>query len=271
MSPHLATSSSASLHRLSDWFLTGAGNRLVEEQLPHLATSARRFHGDALMWAGCQTPLLDTVSGCMVRNHFRLVEPGWSDAAGVMAETAEMSLFQASLREIPLPNNSLDAIILHHALEACEDPRTALRECARVLTGGGRLVVCAFNPLSLWGARSLYGRVRDDRFSELKFVNPFRLFDWLTVLGFEPEPVKYVAYNLPLDRIASDAAVWRGTRQILAKRQLPIGGAYVLSAVKIALAAGVRQTRLRDTAGKLAPVAYPKMSASRNLKDAERL
>jgi SAM-dependent methyltransferase len=207
----------------------------------------------------------------MVRNHFRLVEPGWSDAAGVMAETAEMSLFQASLREIPLPNNSLDAIILHHALEACEDPRTALRECARVLTGGGRLVVCAFNPLSLWGARSLYGRVRDDRFSELKFVNPFRLLDWLTVLGFEPEPVKYVAYNLPLDRIASDAAVWRGTRQILAKRQLPIGGAYVLSAVKIALAAGVRQTRLRDTAGKLAPVAYPKMSASRNLKDAERL
>ena len=270
MSPLLATSSSASLHRLSEWFNTGAGNRLALEQLPHLVTSARRFHGDALMWAGCQSPLLDTVSGCMVRNHFRLVEPGCAGVVEGAAETAEMSVFEASLREIPLPNCSLDAIVVHHALEAFEDPRTALRECARVLTGGGRLVICAFNPLSLWRARSWYGRVRDDYFSDLRFVNPFRLLDWLTVLGFEPEPMKYVAFNLPLDRPSSEAAIWRGTRRLVASRQLPIGGAYIVSAVKIALAAGDGQPRLRVAAGKLAPVAYPKLSVSRNGKDVER-
>jgi SAM-dependent methyltransferase len=269
MCPLLATSTTAAVHRLSDWFQTGAGSRLLEEQLPHLATSARRFHGDALLWAGCQSPLLDTVSGCMVRNHFRLVEPGCSGAAQVATENSDMSVFEGSLREVPLPNNCLDAIVVHHALEACEDPRTALRECARVLTGGGRLVVCAFNPLSLWGARAWYGRVRADSFSHLKFVNPFRLLDWLTVLGFEPEPIKYVAYNLPLDHTASDAVVWRGTRNLLAKRQLPIGGAYVLSAVKIAFAGGGRQSRIRVTGGKLAPVAYPKLSAPRILKDSE--
>jgi hypothetical protein len=79
------------------------------------------------------------------------------------------------------------------------------------------------------------------------------------------EPVKYVAYNLPIERAASEAALWRGARKLLSERQVPLGGAYVLTAVKKALASGSEQRPRRIPAGKLAPVAYPKLTASERL------
>jgi SAM-dependent methyltransferase len=201
----------------------------------------------------------------MIRHHFQMLEPGFPEAEPAAKEGLDIACFRATAEEIPLANGVLDAMVLHHALEASQDPRTAIRECARVLTGGGRLVVCAFNPLSLWGVRALYGRARSDWTSDLKFVNPHRLLDWLAVLGFEVEPVKYVAYNLPIERAASEAALWRGARKLLSERQVPLGGAYVLTAVKKALASGSEQRPRRIPAGKLAPVAYPKLTASERL------
>ena len=265
MCPHLATSPHTSLCHLSDWFQSDLGSRLIEEQLAVVSSSARRFHGDALLWVGCQSPLVDTVRGCMIRHHFQMLEPGFPEAEPAAKEGLDIACFRATAEEIPLANGVLDAMVLHHALEASQDPRTAIRECARVLTGGGRLVVCAFNPLSLWGVRALYGRARTDWTSDLKFVNPHRLLDWLAVLGFEVEPVKYVAYNLPIERAASEAALWRGARKLLSERQVPLGGAYVLTAVKKALASGSEQRPRRIPAGKLAPVAYPKLTASERL------
>jgi len=251
-SAHLATSSR---QQLSIWFDSTAGQRLVAEQQELLHECARRFHGDALLWVGCHTPLVNTVRGCMVRHHLAMA-PASDD------EGNELACFSADVHELPLPNGCLDAVILHHALETAEDPRTAIREIARVLTPGGRLVVCGFNPLSLWGVRGAYASVITDSFSGLRFVNPVRLLDWLTVLGFErQDEVKYLAYGLPFARGGSDAKMWRKLRNLLTRHQLPIGGVYLLSAVKQALANLPEAPRQRLRRAKLAPVAYPKLSS----------
>jgi SAM-dependent methyltransferase len=173
----------------------------------------------------------------------------------------DIARFQAIPHEIPLANNTLDAMVLHHALETARDPRTAIRECSRVLAEGGRLLICGFNPSSAWGLRRAYSRMFDDSFSDLRFVNPRRLVDWLTVLGFETEAVKYIAYGLPFNTKRADAKLWRGVRATLGRHQLPLGGAYVLSAVKQALAVRPDWRSEAVHGGKLAPVAYPKLSA----------
>lgn len=202
----------------------------------------------------------------MIRNHLRMIDSSTLADPGGSRDNADLAVFRGELTEIPLANNSLDALVVHHSLETSADPRTALRECARVLSGGGRLVVCAFNPMSLWGLRAAYGRFHADAFSALKLTSPARLQDWLAVLGFEIEPINYVAYNLPLDRNPSDAGLWRSSRSLMSKAKLPVGGAYVVSAVKIAMAArgAGRELKVR---GKLAPVAYPKLSSRRQLEE----
>lgn len=255
MSGHLATSS---LARLSNWFASSLGKRLLTEQGPLIGESARRFHGDTLLWVGCHTPLVDTVRGCMIRNHLFLQLP--DTVAGAESETPpDMTAFESNLEQIPLPNKSLDGIVVHHALETAQDPRTAIRELSRTLAPGGRLIVCAFNPISMWGIRAVYARLVNDSFSDLRFISAVRLVDWLTVLGFELQhKVKYVAYGLPFPTGESDSPRWRKVSALLARHRLPIGGVYVVSAVKQAMAERPdwRKHQLADH--KLTPVAYPK-------------
>jgi SAM-dependent methyltransferase len=52
--------------------------------------------------------------------------------------------------ELPLGDNAIDRVLLVHALEASEQVRPMLRECWRVLAGGGRLLVVAPNRRGIW-------------------------------------------------------------------------------------------------------------------------
>jgi SAM-dependent methyltransferase len=52
--------------------------------------------------------------------------------------------------DLPLPDRSLDRILLVHGLEASERARPLLRECWRVLRDDGRLMVVAPNRLGCW-------------------------------------------------------------------------------------------------------------------------
>jgi SAM-dependent methyltransferase len=235
---------------------------LLDEQTPVISECARRFHGDTLLWAGCHTDLTDTVRGCMIRNHFHLETCATPADCDPTAEEGEPGRFRADLDELPLRNNALDALVLHHVLETAEDPRGAMREVARSLAPGGRLLIVAFNPWSLWGLRGAYARFFKDSFSGLRFVSPGRLQDWLAVLGFElQQEVKYLAYELPFATRNKDAGVWRKLRSLCAERRIPLGGVYVISAVKQANA--MRPDWSKDTIGnrKLVPAAYPKVSA----------
>ncbi len=52
--------------------------------------------------------------------------------------------------ELPLPDSSVDRILMVHSLEHCEDPRETLKEMWRVLSPGGRLVIVVPNRRGLW-------------------------------------------------------------------------------------------------------------------------
>src|SRR3954465_1113641 len=59
---------------------------------------------------------------------------------------------------LPFASNSLDLIVMPHALEMAADPHRALAEATRCLVPAGRLVIVGFNPVSLWALRQRLGR-----------------------------------------------------------------------------------------------------------------
>jgi SAM-dependent methyltransferase len=109
---------------------------------------------------------------------------------------------------LPFDSQSLDLVVLPHALELANDPHLALREVERVLVPEGRVVIVGFNPASLWGARQRIGRVRRRLLphtrSELflpgdgEFIGYRRLRDWLRLLSFEVEAGRFGCYRPPL-------------------------------------------------------------------------
>ncbi len=155
---------------------------------------------------------------------------------------------------LPFPAASLDLVVLPHTLELSNAHET-LREVERVLVAEGRVVVCGLNPTSLWALRSArqrlwrllgLGRLMGPDYLPLQdaFLGVWRLRDWLRLLGFEVEVVRYGCY--------APAVGSRGWLQRFAwldrlgARWWPIlGAAYMVVAVK-----KVRGARLLGAAWK---------------------
>jgi SAM-dependent methyltransferase len=93
---------------------------------------------------------------------------------------------------LPFPSASLDLLVLPHTLELSYDPHATLREVERVLVPEGRVVICGFNPNSLWGISKSCQR----GFSEVgDFIGQRRLRDWLQLLSFEVESTSFGCYR----------------------------------------------------------------------------
>lgn len=52
--------------------------------------------------------------------------------------------------ELPLPDSSIDRVLMVHSLEFAESPRETLKELWRVLAPGGRLVIVVPNRRGVW-------------------------------------------------------------------------------------------------------------------------
>ncbi|MDP3134769.1 MAG: class I SAM-dependent methyltransferase [Burkholderiaceae bacterium] len=160
----------------------------------------------------------------------------------------------ADFSALPFAENSLDLLVLPHALELSADPHSTLREAERVLVPEGRLVVCGLNPASLWGLRQRRAHLyRKLGFGELflpqagEFIGYWRLRDWLRLLSFEVESATFGCYS---PAVRSEKWLRRFEwMERAGDRWWPIFGAvYFLVAVK-----RVRGMKLLGTSWKSAP------------------
>jgi SAM-dependent methyltransferase len=144
---------------------------------------------------------------------------------------------------LPFADASLDLLVLPHTLELSYDPHATLREVERVLVPEGRVVICGFNPNSLWGLSKSSKR----GFSEVgDFIGQGRLRDWLRLLSFEVESTSFGCYR-PNSKSERWLQRW-GWMDAVGVRWWPIlGGVYGLVAVK-----RVRGMRLMSPAFKRA-------------------
>ena len=172
---------------------------------------------------------------------------------------------------LPFPAASLDLVVLPHTLEVSADAHATLREVERVLVAQGRVVICGFNPVGLWALREararLWTHVTGGRWPGRaylpqagEYLGYWRLRDWLRLLDFEVEVVRFGCY-VPAVR----SPKWLGRfawMETMGPRWWPIlGSAYVVVAVK-----RVRGVRLMGALWKntLARAARPVQAAHSN-------
>jgi SAM-dependent methyltransferase len=167
-------------------------------------------------------------------------------------EPLEISLL-TDFAALPFESGSLDLLVLPHALDLSTDPHAALREVERVLVPEGRVVICGFNPASLWGLRERRARLLKrmgwgERFlpHSGEFIGYWRLRDWLRLLSFEVETGQFGCYR---PAVRSEKWLHRfAWMDRLGARCWPIFGAvYFVVAIK-----RVRGMRLLEPAWKTA-------------------
>ncbi len=125
---------------------------------------------------------------------------------------------------LPIQSDSVDLVILPHAIELSNDPHQLLREIERVLIPEGHLIILGFNPWSIWGIRSLLSYRTEQLPWSLRYHSRGKLEDWLSLLGFEHLRSSYQLFHLPFQHPALPESVTS-----VFKRYFPrIGGGYCL-------------------------------------------
>lgn len=133
--------------------------------------------------------------------------------------------------ELPFATQSLDLLVLPHALEFATHPHQVLREAERVLVPEGHLLITGFNPFSMWGMRrALAGNLGQMPWMG-QYLSLSRLKDWESLLGFETRYAEFGCYAPP---VATDVWLHRWSfLDSMGRRWWPIiGAAYLLHAVK---------------------------------------
>jgi len=218
---------------LANWLRTPVGqyvstwerktvNRMVANVFGYHAVQLGLPQQDFLQSNRIQTKIL--VHPCLpdgLRNGGHCPQPAARDVAVLVAEP----------EQLPFDSQSLDLLILPHVLECSNHPHQVLREASRVLVPEGRVVICGFNPWSLWGLH--------ERLPGLEPLLPVpapmqvslaRVKDWFTLLSFEADRGHFGCYAPPcstqnwLQRFAF--------MESAGNRWWPVCGAvYVISAV----------------------------------------
>ncbi len=135
--------------------------------------------------------------------------------------------------ELPFASQSLDLVVLPHVLEFAAEPHQVLREVERVLIPEGQVIICGFNPISMWGMRQTAGRVTGAHFLPLhgEFITVPRLKDWLKLLNMEINRGHFGCYAPPC---ATDKWLQRFTfLEKAGNRWWPyLGALYIVQAIK---------------------------------------
>lgn len=224
---------------LAGWFETPLGRYLLareQAQFDHTVADIFGFH--AIQIGLPQCPFL-AQSRIVTR---------WT------LDTAPPAQLLADPHWLPFPENSLDLVVLPHALEFTQEPHQMLREVYRTIHPEGQVVISGFNPFSLFGARRYFGRGETPPWNG-SFIALYRLKDWLALLGFEVTGGSLDCYVPPFTQ-----ASWLRRFSFFEQtgdRWWPIaGGIYFLRATKRVIGMRVIKPARERPKGRLAPASH---------------
>ena len=205
--------------QLTTWFQSSLGQLLGQQERHCLERRLSSLFGYYLLQIGSPDPGLDLLRYSPAKNKLVLdqVQAGLS--------------LQADPRYLPLASDSVDGVVMHHALDFAADPHRILREVERILIPEGKLLIIGFNPWSLWGGRRLFHLRSQQPPWNGHFFPVRRVSDWLLLLGFDLLSVDYLNFRPPLqNHTLMQRLVF--LENLGGKAWPLLGGVYVLEAVK---------------------------------------
>ncbi len=200
---------------MQNWLKTPPGQYLLDWEKAQLERVVADIFGYHALQLGL--PDLNALQASRIPHRW-VASPYWPESDDIFAinniasqaintpaiveNASQKTAFFTEFEALPFAENSLDLLILPHSLELSPDPHATLREAERVLMPEGKLIICGFNPLSLWGFKQkrshLYKRLNlgDLYLPEAgEFIGYRRLRDWLRLLNFDVEPGRFGCYR----------------------------------------------------------------------------
>lgn len=206
--------------RLNAWFATPLGGAVLEAEQALCDRVLPTLFGYQLLE-------LSAWSGAPLHSESRINLRMRCAPGGVHGEFD----LHADFDFLPFAEESIDVLVLHHALEIVDNPHQVLRECARVLAPHGHLVIVGLNPWSPLGMVEALLRRLGRGVGLLRVISAGRMHDWLELLDLEAITSLRAFYGWPSQRLAARQMRAKWQRAACA-RCLPFNGITVTVARK---------------------------------------
>lgn len=171
------------------WYRSEMGQRLIEEERRLVSRALSGRFGTHLIQldTGYHEPIFEQrLFGC-------------GTVVSQLDNRALCPVVRSDAEALPFEPESIDAVVMHHTLDQCENPYQALREAALALRPGGLLIIIGFNPFSTWGVRNLLAQAKSGVWRS-RFIRSGRVADWMQVLDFELERHEKHVFSPPFNR-----------------------------------------------------------------------
>ncbi|RRJ84893.1 methyltransferase domain-containing protein [Aestuariirhabdus litorea] len=210
------------LPSLQHWFDSDQGRELLEQQKAMLDESLSCLFGYHCAHIGI-ADASQLLANCRIGHRFTICTTGRARCG--------THQIRCHYDDWAVADRSLDAVVIHHALDFCKRPQKLLREAARCVIPGGKVIIIGFNPLS---GINLLNRCFPNRrlpLSSGRYLSSYRVQDWLQLLGYSVDAVSYGAF-FPLTGNPAWQRVEQRVTQLGSRWKLPLGGFYLVQATR---------------------------------------
>ncbi len=199
------------------WWRRPRGRRLLRDEQVLLQAAWVRCPGQRALLIGSAAPFRLPATSRLA--HTIVLQPETALLAGTLIGCAEA---------LPLAAESVDLVVLHHALDQAQRPRAVLRETLRVLRPGGHIIVFGFNPWSLWRLLRWFGLGQPG--PAALPISVSHLGDWFELLDCDLADIEFTGFAPPQD--GATGSLWRLLTGALFRRRRALAAVYMVLARK---------------------------------------
>ena len=109
----------------------------------------------------------------------------------LMHKESHFNYIQGGFHELPILTGSIDLVMLPHTLEFVDNPRQLLAEACRIIKPEGLILVCGFNPYSIWGLKRKFDKHKKNLWMG-NLIRAHIIKSWLRLADFEMEQQKWL-------------------------------------------------------------------------------
>jgi SAM-dependent methyltransferase len=226
-----SAASEKSIIALDSWLQTPAGAYVLAWEQACLEELTADIFGYNAVQVGL--PTIDALAANRMPNKWLAATRTSSAQELSISPDGKQIAVAVDFAELPFASQSLDLVVLPHVLEFAAEPHQVLREVERVLIPEGQVIICGFNPASLWGIRQGAGHMVRSHFLPLEgeFISMPRLKDWLKLLNLGVSRSHFGCYAPPCR-----TAIWLKRFEFMESagtRWWPyLGAVYMVHAIK---------------------------------------
>ncbi len=180
--------------KLSKWFKSPLGEVVFAMENDQLKDILPRLFGYHILQFGYCAELNYLISSRVSNKTILFLED-------TEIQKSVKTAMRTTAEELPIALESIDVVLLPHILEYSNDTHRLLREMERILICEGYAVIIGINPFSLWGLYHLFFCWWNKMPWGGRLISVSRMKDWLSLLDFEIEKVKYFFFSPPVSNV----------------------------------------------------------------------